>query len=332
MSFKSDHEIKQFTQDQKLLNYLVNQYKKHQKNRIISDNQMGKKANGDSQKNIENRAIKKEDLPILQEIREGEYTKEKLLNKRIKEIVERFEIFDWIQSIKGVGPVVIAPALAKIDIGFCKYVSQMWQVSGFNPSMIYGKKRIKESEYTPQKGIIISKIERSQGENEVIILTNDLVIGDKHTPEYLDPFIKDLKTAFISVATGIIQANTLWEEISQKEFNSLPSIYRKTEGTKSPKFYKFIDNSPKGQDYLKIYKDYKWRLMNSNKITSENRGNNNIVQIKWKDAWSSHIDAAAKRYMAKMFQIDFYKEWRRVEGYKVHNSFTDDKLGYSPHR
>jgi hypothetical protein len=64
--------------------------------------------------------------------------------------------------------------------------------------------------------------------------------------------------------------------------------------------------------YGKIYRDYKHRL--------EHRPD-------WKATTKKHRDNAAKRYMVKMFMLDFYNAWRKIEGLEVFPPYHEAKLG-----
>lgn len=66
------------------------------------------------------------------------------------------------------------------------------------------------------------------------------------------------------------------------------------------------------EKYVTIYKNYKHRLEN---------------HIRYQDVSKGHRHNMAIRYMIKMFIIELYENWRRIEGLEVHNPYHEAKLG-----
>lgn len=69
-------------------------------------------------------------------------------------------------------------------------------------------------------------------------------------------------------------------------------------------------------EYTKYYYDYKNRLEN---------------EEVWKDSTAAHRNAAAKRYMMKMFLGDLYEKWRALEGLEVRCPYEEEYLGHVHH-
>jgi len=74
----------------------------------------------------------------------------------------------------------------------------------------------------------------------------------------------------------------------------------------------FIKQSPDKCEYRKIYDDYKHRIENMDAHKEKSKG---------------HRHNMAVRYMIKMFLIDLYNEWRKLEGLPVAPTYTEAKLG-----
>jgi len=74
----------------------------------------------------------------------------------------------------------------------------------------------------------------------------------------------------------------------------------------------FLKIGPDRSPYAKVYYDYKHRLEN---------------HPKWVDRTKAHRHNAAMRYMIKMFLIDLYNAWRRLEGLPVAPTYQEAKLG-----
>ncbi len=68
-----------------------------------------------------------------------------------------------------------------------------------------------------------------------------------------------------------------------------------------------------GGDYAKIYYDYKNRLE---------------CHPQHKDKTKVHRHNMAIRYMVKMFLLDLYLAWRKIEGLPVNKSYHEAKLGH----
>ena len=86
----------------------------------------------------------------------------------------------------------------------------MWQFAGLNSGMVRGKKSVKKKDYKPKMGEIVGSLPPTrEGENRVIVLTNEMVRGDKLTEGFLSPFNKKLRTALVGVlADGFIKAQS----------------------------------------------------------------------------------------------------------------------------
>jgi len=88
-----------------------------------------------------------------------------------------------------------------------------------------------------------------------------------------------------------------------------PFLKTKLMGVLATSFLRCGANSP----YSKIYYDYKHRLENHKK---------------YKDVSKKHRHYMSMRYMIKMFLIDLYVAWRKLESLPVHEPYHVAKLGY----
>ena len=66
-------------------------------------------------------------------------------------------------------------------------------------------------------------------------------------------------------------------------------------------------------EYGEVYRNYKHRIENNPAHIEKTKG---------------HRDNMAKRYMIKIFLIDLYKIWRKLEGLEVHPDYHEAKLGH----
>ena len=74
----------------------------------------------------------------------------------------------------------------------------------------------------------------------------------------------------------------------------------------------FLRAGDKDNPYRAIYDNYKNRLENSPAHVEKSKGHRHNMTI---------------RYMVKMFIVDLYKVWRKIEGLEVHPPYSEAKLG-----
>ena len=74
----------------------------------------------------------------------------------------------------------------------------------------------------------------------------------------------------------------------------------------------FLKQSPDKCKYRQVYDDYKHRLEHMDAHKEKSKGHRHNMAI---------------RYMIKMFLIDLYNEWRKLEGLPVAPTYTEAKLG-----
>ena len=74
----------------------------------------------------------------------------------------------------------------------------------------------------------------------------------------------------------------------------------------------FIKQSPDKCVYRKIYDDYKHRLEHMDAHKEKSKGHRHNMSV---------------RYMVKMFLVDLYNAWRRLEGLPVAPTYSEAKLG-----
>ena len=95
---------------------------------------------------------------------------------------------------------------------------------------------------------------------------------------------------------------------TKKSITYNPFLKTKLMGVLAGSFLKAGDNT-----YSRIYRDYKNRLEN---------------HPAWQERTKAHRHNAAMRYMVKMFLVDLYREWRRLEGLPVAPTYQEAKLGH----
>jgi len=240
------------------------------------------------------------DEPEISETDYGviEYTKintqkiEKELSKEIKRIVEATDIWkEFLLHVRGCGHLMSAACLAEFDINVATTVSKMWQFAGLNPGMVRGKKIVKITKKT-DKSQLVKEYENKKGEKCGIIVSDEMIRGDKKVAGFVAPYNSWIRTKLCGVlASGMIKAQ----------------------------------HGEKGKNYaLDFYYPYKARLEQE-----ENEVMHIGKMTPWKDVSKGHRDSAAKRYMIKMFVKDLYVAWRTVEGLPVREPYQVEYLGHN---
>lgn len=125
---------------------------------------------------------------------------EEVIIKHVKKMLKDFPIWnEWLKEVKGVGPTIAARIISSYDIHKADTVSKLWQYTGLNPGEVRGKAVVpaKKAHY---KGMeIVKEYENKKGEKECIVLTDEMIRGDKLTPGFVSPFNKQLRTSMCGV-------------------------------------------------------------------------------------------------------------------------------------
>ena len=174
--------------------------------RKTMDNRIGIKADGKDQ-NVEERSFGVTDLLFFQDIASTARKQEDHIEKKLKEVLKRFSLYNnYLVHQKGVGTISSGWIIGEYNIHIASTVSKLWQFTGLNPGMVRGQKRMKKAVYKESMGSIIKEMKTPKGV-DCIILTDEMVRGDKLTPGFLAPFNKRLKAAVVEVlASGFIKA------------------------------------------------------------------------------------------------------------------------------
>jgi len=127
---------------------------------------------------------------------------EKRLLKEIKKIVEAQPIWnEFFKDVRGCGHGMAAVCLCEFDINIAETVSKMWQFAGLNPGMVRGKKIVKITSKT-DKSQIIREYENQKGEKCGIIVSDEMIRGDKKLAGFVAPFNGWLRTKLCGVLAG----------------------------------------------------------------------------------------------------------------------------------
>jgi len=96
-----------------------------------------------------------------------------------------------------------------------------------------------------------------------------------------------------------------------------PFLKTKLLGVLAPSFLR------SGSPYAQVYRDYRHRIESNPNFIMQDTPGWNLEEI-WTKA---RRDKASKRYMIKIFLIDLYTVWRKLEGLPVTLPYAEAKLG-----
>jgi len=154
------------------------------------DNRLGRKATGETQELVEERAFRGDDVELFAEVSDASRKQEATIQKMLKKVLKRFPVYtEYLQGLKGVGEIGAGWIIAEFDIEKATTVSKMWQFAGLNPGMVKGKKRVEDA-----------------AGNVSFVESGEMVRGDRLTPGHVAPFNQKLRTALVGVlADGFIK-------------------------------------------------------------------------------------------------------------------------------
>lgn len=279
--------------DRLALRILVRARDDFQSQRKRMDNRIGRKAKiGPGGKrenqNIEERHFRPDDLGDFVSIADAARSQEEAIEKRLKQLLKRFPIWnEWLSTVKGCGTVSAAYIISEFDIHKATTVSKLWQYAGLNPSTVLGKKMVDPDKYKPAMGERI----RTMPNDKVLVQTNEPIRGDRLTTGFVSPYNARLRIALCGVmADCFIKAQNSYA--------------------------------------MEHYYPYKERLAHSDQMTTERVKGKPDKQIPWKKASDGHRHRAAIRKMIKMFLMDLYAVWRKLEGLEVRVPYQEQYLGH----
>ena len=241
--------------------------------------------------NMDDAEISEKDYETLEYVKMSTSKVEKMLEKDIRNMIKEEPLYkEFFLHVRGCGPLMSAACLSEFNIHKAENVSKMWQFAGLNSGLVKGKKIIKITKSTDASRLIRA-YENKKGEKCGIILTDEMIRGDKLTAGFVSPFNQWIRTKLIGVlAGGMVKAQ----------------------------------KGEKGKNYaIDFYYPYKHRLEQS-----ENEVMHLGKMTAWKDVSKGHRDSAAKRYMIKMFLKDLYVAWRTLENLPVREPYQEQYLGH----
>lgn len=133
-----------------------------------------------------------DDILEFVDIKDETESLEKKIDKAIMRYIKDDPVYKgFLKDVKGVGPALAGVILSEIDIEKATTISKIWQYAGMNPSMVLGKKKV----------------------NGELVVTGELIRGDRPTSGYILPYNKFLKTKLLGVlADSFIKSRSPYTE------------------------------------------------------------------------------------------------------------------------
>lgn len=168
--------------------------------RKAMSNRIGKKADGSDQDINDGRSFMETDVNNFIMIAEEAKKQEDKVERMLEKTLHRFPIYtEYLKHISGLGTISAGWIIGEFNIHTATTVSKMWQYAGLNPGMVRGKKRITKSQHKGEP--IIKEVPNKDGKMDLIVLTDEMVKGDRPTKGFVLPYNKDLRTALVEVMT-----------------------------------------------------------------------------------------------------------------------------------
>ena len=184
--------------------------------RIRTSNRLSKKADGTDQ-NKDDAILPEEEIPQIRNVLDTAKEMEDEIFATIKTEVEKFPIYtEFLSKVKGCGPALSAIIISTIDIHKADTPSKIIQYAGLNPGLRPGKKKDKDGN---------------------IILSDEMVRGDKRTKGYLIPYNANLKSKLMGVlASCMLKANSQYRIYYDSYKNRLMNSEKPVNGDESKKW------------------------------------------------------------------------------------------------
>jgi hypothetical protein len=213
--------------------------------------------------------------------------------ERIKTALKAVPIATWLLEQKGIGPTLAGVLVSEVDITRCNTPSALWAYAGLHCDQETGM-----------------AVRRKKG-----VKSN------------WNPF---LKTKLVKVlAECFIKSNSPWrshyDNYKTRKTNQLVQVCRPCNGTGKVHFgaegpVELTDSVIKAE-------------LNGQKVVKEDKSPKTCTNCNgtggpapWGNS-GAHRDLAAKRFMVKAFLLEFWKQWRGLEGLEIVPSYAEAMLG-----
>ena len=198
------------------LKLAVRAYDDYQRMRLAMGNRIKIKKDGSDQvipeAQQEGWAMTERDKDVFGAVYQNALNQEKVIEKHIKQQLKSFSIWtEYLSGVKGIGSMAAARIISEYDIEKATTVSKLWQFTGLNPGLVRGQKIVDLKKAMAENYKIVKTFKSKKGEKKAVILTENMIRGDKLTEGFLAPFNKNLRTKIVGVvADGFIKSQNAY--------------------------------------------------------------------------------------------------------------------------
>lgn len=241
--------------------------------------------------------------------------------KAVQSILPEFEIYrSFLKDVPGVGRAMAGVMICEIDISRCKYASSLWKYAGLDVAQSWCLDRTE-----PANMLKLAKTHLPLSFPDGLKAANCTV---SENGQSLAVANKGFVAHYVVRSDG---RSARTEHQIDREYTD---VRGQTKTKKSITYNPFLKaklagvladcmlRAPRG--YKEFYYDYKHRMENHRRYGTHNdkkKGiDGRIITSK------GRRNNMARRYMVKMFLVDLYRHWRRIEGLPVHGPYSEAKL------
>lgn len=267
--------------------------------------------------------LSEQDKRFLEQMQHGLHALEKSAVKYTKQTLKGVPIYEeWLSKQRGVGPMMAAVIIGTIDIEVASVPSKIWRYAGLDvmPGG-QGRRRVKGSRLTYNPWLKTKLVK---------VLADSMIKG----------YSVDADGEYYYTTRGKNDEGE-WQKVvhywdgspaGKADANGIPYPWRKIyDDYKHRKATQIVDPCMlcRGSGKYPVPKGWKPGMPKPETTASTVCSN---CEGKGVGPWGksgAHRDAAARRYMIKLFLVELYKVWRPLEGLPVHPSYQEEKLGHT---
>jgi hypothetical protein len=286
----------------------------------------------------------------------------KIENDILKAIEVELKVFDvyrhYLKLVRGIGPAISGALLSGLDIRKARYVSSLWKYCGLDVTPKTKSEKqfrfIMEADWPVRGGTKkgFKCISPDGTEKEIICECisrkgfNEIHVDSEHafklvaTGDKIQPFQSSKSLEVIEKTDKVRFDGNFGEGRSAKKHHQVSREYTTKDGKIDEKMGLSYNPRMKtwvvgimpdvliqlNKHYNKLYHDHKNYLINDKRrYPNEDMTQPCLLA-------DGHITKRAKRYIAKIFLLNFFIAWKTIEGLPIiRRGYHEEKLGKTPH-
>jgi hypothetical protein len=243
--------------------------------------------------------------------------------KEVSRLLKNQPIWDYLQSVRGVGPTMAGVLIAEIDISRCNTVSQLWAYCGLAVGPDGKAVRKRKGEKLSYNPWLKTKIVKVLGDSFIKSCAWDADIGyctpavarddEGHIISYVDEDGKRRKKMIrVPLPEGTVPYRKFYDERKHRQENKQVDTCMACQGKKVVVRINREEDTAPGEKKPRV------------NIPCPNCKGGTEKPL-W-GASKEHRHKDAIRYMVKMFLLNFWVAWRKLEGLDVRAPYAEEYL------